>query len=225
MNAEFLRGHFGKLFLVIAAIFALGLFVGCGSSDETMYEEETAEPVVSEQARLQYRADSLMNENRRLQDQVDALTAEHRNLTARNAELETKLAEAAAPPPAPVVTDPSEAYRAALGQFNARDYSGALEGFGAILGSGSAGELADNCQYWMGECYYGMGKYSEALQDFEKVMEYNRSGKIPYATLMIGNCQAAMGNKAAAVETYQKVISGFPTSPVADKARAKLGKM
>jgi len=73
--------------------------------------------------------------------------------------------------------------------------------------------------------YYGMGQYSEAMQYFEKVMDYTRSGKIPYATLMIGNCQAAMGNKAAAVETYQKVISGFPTSPAAEKARAKLGKM
>lgn len=224
MNAEILRGQPGRLFLVMAALFLLALFVGCGSSEETMYEETEA-PVVSEQARLQYRADSLMNENRRLQDQVDALTAESRKLTARNAELETRLAEAATPPPPPVMTDPSEAYRAALGQFNARNYSGALEGFSSILASGSAGELADNCQYWMGECYYGMGQYSDAMQNFEKVMEYRRSGKIPYATLMIGNCQAAMGNKAAAVETYQKVISGFPTSPVAEKARAKLGRM
>jgi tol-pal system protein YbgF len=225
MNAETLRGQHGKLLPVVAALFLLALFVGCGSSEETMYEEETAAPVVSEEARLQYRADSLMNENRRLQDQVDALTAENRKSTARIAELETRLAEATAPPPTPVVTDPSEAYRGALAQFNARDYAGALEGFSSILASGSAGDLADNCQYWMGECYYGMGQYSEALQNFEKVMDYKRSGKIPYATLMIGNCQAAMGNKAAAVETYQKVISGFPTSPVADKARAKLGKM
>ena len=225
MNAEILRGQLGRLLLVAAALFLLALFVGCGSSEEAVYDEETEAPVISEQARLQYRADSLMNENRRLQDQVDALTAESRKLTARNAELETRIAEAAAPPPPPVVTDPTEAYRTALGQFNARNYSGALEGFSSILGSGSAGELADNCQYWMGECYYGMGQYSEAMQNFEKVMDYTRSGKIPYATLMIGNCQAAMGNKAAAVETYQKVISGFPTSPAAEKARAKLGKM
>ena len=49
---------------------------------------------------LEYRLDSLQNENRRLQDQIEAVASENRKLTARNAELETKLTEAMAAPEA-----------------------------------------------------------------------------------------------------------------------------
>jgi tol-pal system protein YbgF len=230
MNAESLRGYIGRLLTVCAGILLLAALAGCGSSEEAYYEEQPEQaPVVSEKAKLQYRADSLMNENRRLQDQVDAVTAENRKLTAKNAELETRLTETAtAPAPmAPAMTgaSPTAAYNAALDMFNSRNYPAALQQFQELLNNGSAGQLADNCQYWTGECYYGMGKYQEALNSFQRVLEYHRSGKIPYAILMSGNCDAALGNKTAAVEAYQKVVNDFPTSPVAEKAKAKLAKM
>jgi tol-pal system protein YbgF len=230
MNAETVTGRLGKILFGLAGILAIAGIAGCGSSEEAYYEGESDQaPVVSEQAMMQYKIDSLMNENRRLQDQVDAVVAENRKLTAKTAELETKLAEAAAPPPpkAPAMTggSPTSAYNAALDMFNSRNYAGAMEQFQALLQSGEAGDLADNCQYWIGECYYGMGNYSDALRNFQMVLEYKRSGKIPYAVLMSGNCQSALGNRSAAVEAYQKVITDFPASPVAGKARAKLEKM
>lgn len=230
MNAETVTGRLGKILFGLAGILAIAGIAGCGSSEDAYYEGESEQaPVVSEQAMMQYKIDSLMNENRRLQDQVDAVVAENRKLTAKTAELETKLAEAATPPPqkAPVMTggSPTSAYNAALDMFNSRNYAGAMEQFQALLQSGEAGDLADNCQYWIGECYYGMGNYAEALRNFQMVLDYKRSGKIPYAVLMSGNCQSALGNRTAAVEAYQKVISDFPASPVAGKARAKLEKM
>jgi TolA-binding protein len=42
---------------------------------------------------------------------------------------------------------------------------------------------------------------------------------------MAGNCQSALGNKAAAKEAYEKVVADFPTSPLVEKARVKLSKM
>jgi len=48
--------------------------------------------------------DSMKTESRRIKDQVDALSAENRTLTARNAELETKLNEATAATKAPAVS-------------------------------------------------------------------------------------------------------------------------
>jgi tol-pal system protein YbgF len=230
MNAETLRGRLERLLTLSGGILLLAALAGCGSSEEAYIEEQPDQaPVVSEQAKLQYKVDSLMNENRRLTDQIDAVTSENRKLTAKNAELETKLTETAtAPPPktpAMIGAGPTAAYNAALDMFNSRNYSGAIEQFQGLLNSGSAGDLADNCQYWIGESYYGMGKYQEALKNFQLVLDYKRSGKIPYALLMSGNCEAALGNKAAAVESYQRVMSEFPTSPVAEKAKGKLGKM
>jgi tol-pal system protein YbgF len=94
-----------------------------------------------------------------------------------------------------------------------------------LLNSGSAGKLAENCKYWIGESYYGLGKYEDALQSFNTVLEQKGSSKIPYALLMIGNCQAQLGNKDAAREAYSKVASQYPTSPVAAKAQARLSKL
>jgi len=221
----------------IAVVFALAV-VGCGSAQDAMEEEFGTLPQVSPAAQLEFRIDSLMNENRKLRDQVEAVTGENRRLTARTAELETKVAEAmaaaqAAPQTAPVAAaapvvsgaESNSGYEAALSLYNARNYRGALDQFQALLSSGSAGRLADNCQYWIGESYYGLGKYSEALQAFKGVIDQKRSSKIPYAYLMLGNCEALLGNKDAAREAYTKVVSDFPTSPVAGKAQAKLSKL
>ena len=81
-------------------VFVLPLFIsvlGCGPAEEFTEEEGggsedwESTPTVTEEAKLEYRVDSLMSENRRMRDQVDAASAENRGLRARVAELETKV--------------------------------------------------------------------------------------------------------------------------------------
>jgi tol-pal system protein YbgF len=212
---------------VAALVLSLSVF-GCGSSGENTEEWETA-PAVSPTAMLEYRVDSLQNENRRLQDQIEAVASENRKLTARNAELETKLTEAMAAPKAetPEENAPSVAggYDGALAKFHAKDYHGAITDFKALLDSGIEASLADNCRYWIGESQYGLRQYKTALATFEGITELPRSGKKADATLMIGNCQLALGNKTAAKEAFQKVVSDFPTSSLVEKAKAKLTRL
>ena len=224
--------RFARLFL-IPAFTALGLAavtVGCGSSEEGTEGWEstpTAAPTTSDE----FKMDSLKNENRRIKEQLDALSAENRTLTARNAELETKLNEAAtmakaapAPTTAAPVSDVTSAYNAALAEFHRRNFQDAAAQFEAILASGGD-KLADNCHYWIGESDYGMKKYDEAIKHFETVLGYSGSGKRPYAQLMIGNAYNALGDKAAAKEAYNKVVNNYPSSEIVEKAKAKLAKM
>lgn len=235
LGLAFRRMEFLAILSGIAVIAALAM-VGCGSAEEAMDEEFASTPT----AQLESRIDSLVSENRKLRDQVEAVTGENRRLTARNAELETKVAESmaapqAAPPSAPSpapAPEPStggsnagSAYEAALSLYNVKNYQGALEGFRALLNSGKAGKLADNCRYWIGESYFGLGKYSDALSSFQQVVATKGSSKIPYALLMVGNCEALLGNRDAAREAYSKVTAQYPTSPVAGKARARLSKL
>jgi tol-pal system protein YbgF len=225
-NAQRFSGLVG---LVPASVLALSLTVfGCGSSEESMEEWESA-PAVSPTAMLEYRVDSLLNENRRMQDQLEVVAAENRKLTARNAELETKLADAmAAPQPEATPSQPAPVaggYDGALSKFQARDYKGAIADFQALLDSGIEASLADNCRYWIGESYYGLRQYRDALKSFQSVVDLPRSGKKADATLMLGNCQLALGNSPAAREAYEKVISDFPASPLVEKARQKLAKI
>lgn len=239
MNSFGPAARWGKFFAIlpgIVVVFSLAL-VGCGSAEEAMTDEFGDLPQVTPAAQLEYRVDSLMNETRRLHDQLDAMTAENRGLTAKVAELETKLAEAVAQPPAPVVpAAPSPnpvmggsadeaGYKAAMEQMRSKNYQGAIEQFQSLLSSGAAGNLADNCQYWIGETYYAMKSFPEALQAFRATMEYKRSEKLSYAQLMIGNCEAVLGNKDAAREAYNAVVTNFPTSSVVEKAKAKLAKL
>ena len=217
---------------LIPATFALGLAVvavGCGSSEEDTESWEST-PAVSATAAPEAQADSMKNENRRIKEQTDALAAENRTLTARNAELETKLNEAtAAKASAPAMTgvpmgNVSGAYNAALGEFRRRNFQEAAGQFEAILNSGTD-KLVDNCHYWIGESFYGMKRYDEAIKQFETVLGYTGSGKRPYAQLMIGNSYVALGDKAAAKDAYSKLVSTYPSSALVEKAKGKLSRL
>ncbi len=226
-NALRLRAMVG-LVPVLVMLVAMTV-AGCGSSEES-FDEWTEQPAATPTSMLEYRIDSLTNENARMRDQLEAVAAENRKLTARNAELETKLAEAAA---APVVAAPAAAaptadasgYEAALAKYRAKDFEGALTDFQALLDGNIESRFADNCHYWMGESYYGLRQYQNALKEFKTVLGLPRSEKKADATLMSGNCYAMLGDGAAARESFEKVVADFPTSPLVDKAKDKLAKM
>jgi tol-pal system protein YbgF len=230
-NALRLRAMVG-LVPVLVMLVALTV-AGCGSSEESMEEWTEPQVTTAEQtpaSMLEYRVDSLKTENSRIREQVDAVSTENRKLTARVAELETQLSEAQAAPKAqaPVAVtsaNASSAYEAALDKFKARDFDGAIEGFRSLLNGNVEQGLADNCQYWIGESYYGLKQYKEAIKQFGTVLGLARSSKKADAMMMTGNCQARLGNAAAAKEAYEKVVADFPTSPLVEKAKDKLSRM
>jgi tol-pal system protein YbgF len=231
MNTDLPRFRFfGMLSGVAATLVLLFIAGGCGSSEQTQEDWEAA-PAVSSTAHLEYRVDSLQNENRRMKEQVNAMAAENRSLTAKNAELETKLSEAATTPAAEGVepatgmasADPTAEYSAALSAYRKRDFTTAIQGFESLLNASVAEDLADNCHYWLGESYYGLKKYSEAIKEFNKVFGYKKSEKKADAQLMIGNSYSAMGEKDAARKAYDKVVSSYPSH--SDIAKQKLAKL
>jgi TolA-binding protein len=216
--------------------FALALISsGCGSTEEgteTWDESSTTAPPPQS---ADFKVDSLKNENRRMKDQLDAMAAENRNLTARNAELETKLTEAASQPaptapahmtaPAATSGEASGAYAAALAKYRGKNFAEAAQDFEALLNAGVDEKVAGNCHYWIGESMYGLRRYDEAMKQFETVLGYAGSVKRPAAQFMIGNVLSAQGNKAAAKEAWEKVVSTYPTSDLVEKAKTKIAKV
>lgn len=219
--------------LALTAIALAGLALvssGCGTVQEGTTEDEwTNTPAVSVTARLEYRIDSLLNENRKLQQQLETVTNENRNLSQRNTELESKLSEGGVmprstgttPTPAPRSVS-SGGYEGALAKFRSRDFEGAIDQFTGLLSGGVSDDLADNCHYWIGESFFGMKKYSEAIQSFQIVTGMSGSDKADDAQLMIGNSYQSMGNKAAAKEAYQKLMTLYPSSPLIKRAKTKM---
>jgi tetratricopeptide (TPR) repeat protein len=79
----------------------------------------------------------------------------------------------------------SAAYRDALARYNRRRYQDAIDIFKWLLQQYPTDKLAGNCQYWTGECYFGLGKYSKAYAAFRQVTLYTDSLKKQDAVLMM----------------------------------------
>jgi tol-pal system protein YbgF len=223
--------HYAKVCLSVVLIGLSLLTFGCSSSQQAGNDQWSSGSAITGQ--MEYRIDSLANENRRLKQQIDAVSTENKNLTARTAELDAKLKETKMAPPvsvqqtaAPAPTkDITSGYSGALDTYQKRNFTEAAKQFESLLSGGIGEDLADNCHYWIGESYYGMGKYNDAIHHFQEVLGYKHSEKRDDAQLMIGNCYAAMGNKASAKEAYNKLISSYPASTYVKKAKDKLAKM
>lgn len=82
-------------------------------------------------------------------------------------------------------------------------------------------ELADNAQYWLGECYYKKGDFPRAIQEFKKIfVNYPNGNKVPAALLKLGYAYYELKQIPQALEALQKIIKQYSddsTYPLAQK--------
>jgi TolA-binding protein len=72
-----------------------------------------------------------------------------------------------------------------------------------------------------GEIYFRQRRWSEAIQEFLKVRRYPdpKLGKIPEASLKIGESFKNLGQYSKAEIEWNAVIRKYPKSPEAEKAK------
>ena len=116
----------------------------------------------------------------------------------------------------------NSSYNEALANYKAKRYDEAISGFKELLTVASTSQLADNAQYWIGECYDAQGQHQLAIEAFNKVFDYPKSNKLPDAQVKIGLIYAKMNNNAQAREELQAVIDNFPGTNAASIAAAKI---
>ena len=92
---------------------------------------------------------------------------------------------------------------------------------------GHAGtELADNAQYWIGECRYARGDLRGALAAFREAVERFPGGnKAVDALLKAGITLEGLGDLGSARVTYEEVIRRFPDSAAAVVAGERLAAL
>ena len=105
-------------------------------------------------------------------------------------------------------------------------YVEAEASFQRFLQANPGSELADNAQYWIGECRYSRNDVKGALAAFREVIErFPKGNKVADAMLKAGQCLEAMGDVEGARVTYREVgrrFAGTAAAAVADERRAKL---
>jgi tol-pal system protein YbgF len=117
------------------------------------------------------------------------------------------------------------AYKEAFADYQARRYEVAIGKFNEIITVASSSSLADNAQYWIGECWYALRNYERSLQAFQRVFTFPKTNKAADARLKIGFIYLQMNNRDAAREEMKMVIEQYPSSDAAKIAAAKLKEL
>jgi len=115
-------------------------------------------------------------------------------------------------------------YDQARASFEARNYAAAIEHFEALLASSSRHSLSDNAQYWIGESHFALRQYDSAIIDFEKVLTFPKSNKKADAQFKLGFCYLLKGDKAKAVEEFDRLQASYPDSKLNNRVNNLLAK-
>jgi len=120
-------------------------------------------------------------------------------------------------------SSPEELYRSAYEDYMRGNYDLASQGFSEYLRRWPTTDLADNAQYWIGECYDAQDRVEEALDAFSQVLEqYPSSDKAAAAQLKKGLLYLKTGDQGQGVIHLQYVVYEHPGTKEADLAREKL---
>lgn len=129
--------------------------------------------------------------------------------------------------PSPEVLAPANegrgAYEAAFDMFKSGKYHEAASGFSRFVQDHPESALAPSAQYWMGNSYYALRDFKNAISSQEKLIKnYPNSAKVPDAMLNIASSQQELNQKAAARKTLDNVVARYPGTQAAEKARQRL---
>lgn len=116
-------------------------------------------------------------------------------------------------------------YAEARNLYEQRRYTDAIALFQEVLNENDKSSYADNCQYWIGECYYGLGKFEQAIAEFEKVFKFPRSNKSDASTLKLGLCYVRLNDRQQARSWFEQLLARYPNSPYVANAQKYLTKL
>ncbi|MEO0130743.1 MAG: tol-pal system protein YbgF [candidate division WOR-3 bacterium] len=123
-------------------------------------------------------------------------------------------------------TKAEELYQLAYQDMIRGEYEQAIFSFENFLQKYPDSELADNAQYWIGECYYALGNNEKAIIELEKVINnYPKGNKAPASLYKLGLIYLNKKNKNKAKEYFQKLIKEYPNSNEAKLAKEKLKEL
>ncbi|MBN2009378.1 tetratricopeptide repeat protein [candidate division KSB1 bacterium] len=191
-------------------------------------ENSSSEYTMDEYVKLKSRVDDLNDKIQQKEFEIDELRAQLVARQDRVAQLENRMRSRGGALAASFDIDASDFsanYEKGLESFYAQEYDAAIYIFNSILDTYPNHALASNCQYWVGECYFGKGNYENAIQAFNGVFQFENSVKKDDALLMMGRCYLKMGDSATAAQMFNRLMSEFPDSEYFYKAEQMVSSL
>jgi tol-pal system protein YbgF len=127
------------------------------------------------------------------------------------------------PIPAAGAPAPRELYSQAYADYARGNFDLAIQEYEEYLRNYPDTDLADNAQYWIGECLYAKKQFGEAIAAWDTMLRtYPASDKIPDARFKKGMALERLGRRTQALIEYRYVVDRYPNSEAGRRAREKL---
>lgn len=116
-------------------------------------------------------------------------------------------------------------YESAYLNYVKGNYNEAINGFRSYLKVAPDSPLSDNAMYWIGECYYSLGKRQDAVDTFNELLnKYSQSNKRSTALFKIGIIYEEAKDTKTAKTYFERVLKEYPNAPEATLAKERLNK-
>ena len=108
-----------------------------------------------------------------------------------------------------------ETYEQGLSLFEEGNYREAELIFQRLQISDPPDDYADNTQYWIGECKFGMGQFRESIRAFEEVFIYPNTNKVDDSLIMMASAYIHLNEMQRAGEILRKFQGQYSSSQYA----------
>ncbi len=121
--------------------------------------------------------------------------------------------------------NPDQLFAAAYGDYSRGNYDLAISEFRQYVETYPTSEMADNAQYWIGECYYSKKQLNQAIAEFDRVvLLFPKGDKVPAARFKKGIALRELGQIDAARAEFSAITKLYPRSNEAVLAKQELEK-
>lgn len=156
-----------------------------------------------------------------LDTRVRRLESAEKEKAAQAASAQAAVAAAAADPydPGPE----NRAYETAYGLFKGANYENAAKAFQEFLKKYPDSVHVPNANYWLGDAQFALQDYQGALDTYQTLLKVAPGySKAPDVLYNIAGCQQELKQDAAVRKTLKQLITKYPSSEAAAKAKKLL---
>jgi tol-pal system protein YbgF len=136
---------------------------------------------------------------------------------------------AGTPPPAPPVgvgVSPQRMYDTAWSDYTAGQWDLCIAGFEQYLRTFPRSELAGDAQFYIGECNFLSGKFTEAVDAYNRtITQYPRSSQVAPALYKRGLAFERLEQYDRARESYEQVVKEYADTDAARLAKQNLDRL
>ena len=160
----------------------------------------------------------IVNDLVMIENKIESLISSYKEMTEISGKKKTRVI--------PKITDAEyqAKYIEALSNYQNAEWNLSLDGFKFLIQADSNHDLADNCQYWIGEVYYSLKDFKRSIKEFEKVFTFPGTNKSDDAQFKLGLCYVNIGQLDKAKQEFESLLELYPNSEYYKRSQEYLQK-